>query len=401
MKKALSILLVLALAFNFAACGSTNDTPSGTQDVPASNSETVESDNAGDQIFPAETVYIGVPVYDESDSEFILLKEYFEYLEDNLNIKFVYSEAIGDADDEIAFIENCSVNGCSAIFDTYDVIGSSVIDICAGHGMYYLGSPSDMGTEDSELYEQYKNNEYWLGGASTGGDASYERGYLTGKFVAESGYQNVVYTSGGAVMGIDLFVQMRNGFFAALEEYGFDGELTEITGFPSDDWYAQQATALADMSVDCIASGLGGITFWVQPIMSAERTDSLDLVALGGALDDVYYNAYRDGVVNYILVNNTQIRSYSIVCLLNALNGDLDVVKPDGVSRLLGIFSWEVTDVKDFEKVYEMSLNERILNVDDIRSMIKALNPDATFEANAKLVTEKDLDVIAARHAAY
>ena len=186
MKKLIAMLLALAMVFALAACGQTsgeqpnagNETPAVNNDTPAAPAE----DNDGlkyltaGQKWPAETVKIGVPLYDTTDSSAIAGKAYFDYLSQYLNIEFVYSEAIASAEDQIAFVENCYISGCKAIMGTYDVIGHTMIDTCAEYGMYYLMGPSNISRMEGDLYEQYKTNEYWLGGY-TQGDLNYYAGY--------------------------------------------------------------------------------------------------------------------------------------------------------------------------------------------------------------------------------
>ncbi|MBQ9268706.1 MAG: sugar ABC transporter substrate-binding protein [Oscillospiraceae bacterium] len=427
MKKLISMLLALAMVLALCACGDSAGTAqesNAEEPAAASEAEAVEAAEpaaaeaaepaaegaaeaehapglkylAEGQVFPAETVKIGVPQYDETDSSAIAMKAYFDYLSQYLNIEFVYSEALGSAEDELAFVENCYVSGCKAILGSYDVIGHTIIDTCAEYGMYYLLGPSDLSKMEGDLYEQYKGNDAWIGGITLG-NVNYISGGAVADFLVEHGVKKACYASGGAIFGVEMFVAGQNGFNDALNASGADIEIIDLPGFPSDEWFATQASILADPDLEAV-TGLATPNFWAQPMMAAGRDDIL-LVSASGALDETNMNALKDGTLDFICFNNVEEHALNIIMLLNALEGDMDMVKPDGATMLVDANCWQASDIDYFMQVYNMShSDEHIIDINDVCSVIKALNPDATFDDIYSVFGETDLDAILARHEA-
>ena len=410
-KRITALLLALVMLFAISACGN----PAGTE---ASNSPAADStapdnpdtpvepaaDNDGlkylaeGQKYPEETIRIGVPVYDTTDSSAIAGKAYFDYLSSFLNIEFTYSEAISSAEQEIAFVENCYISGCNAIMGTYDVIGHTIIDTCAEYGMYYLMGPSDVARMEGDLYEQYKDNEYWLGGY-TQGDLNYYAGRACAEYLMEKGVKKACYASGGALFGVEMFVRAQEGFYSAIEEANYDIDIVELPGFPGDEWFAQQASILADPDLEAV-TGLATPNFWAQPLANAGRDDIL-LASGSGAFDEANMTAMETGVLDFSNFGNVEEQGMCIVMLINALNGDMDMVKPNGVVELINANLWVYDNYEDAKAVYDITTGtEHLVDINDICSVIKDLNPDATFDDFTALYGETDLDTILARHEA-
>ena len=402
LKKSIATLLTLMTAFSLCACGSNTTTTENTA-TPAITAAADETSSYGlkylseSQVYPEITVKIGVPQYDETDSSAIAMRAYFDYLSSYLNIEFVYSEALASAEDELAFIENCSVSGCQAIMGSYDVIGHTVIDTCAEYGMYYLLGPSDMSVMSGDLYEQYKDNPYWIGGITLG-NVNYLAGQSVANYLIKNNVKKVCYASGGASFGVEMFVKGQQGFNDALSAAGSDMEVIDLPGFPNDDWFATQASILADPDLEAVA-GLATPNFWAQPMITASRQDIL-LVSASGALDGTNKAALEDGSLDFICFNNVEEHALNIIILINALNGDLDMVKPDGSTVLVDANCWEASDSAFFDTVYDMAnSDEHIIDINDFCSLIKGLNPDVTFDDVYTIIGETDLDAIKARHA--
>lgn len=395
MKKLIALLLALVMVVALCACGG-GSAPAAAPEAAADN-DGLKYLSAG-QRYPEETVKIGVPQYDTTDSSAIAMRAYFDYLASYLNLEFVYSEALASAEDELAFVENCYVAGCHAIMGSYDVIGHTIIDTCAEYGMYYLLGPSDISLMEGDLYDQYKTHEHWIGGITLG-NVNYVAGHTVADYLIENNIKKVCYASGGAIFGVEMFVMGQNGFNAAFEESGYDIEIIELPGFPSDQWFATQASILADPELEAV-TGLATPNFWAQPMMAANRSDIL-LVSASGALDETNRASMADGTLDFICFNNVEEHALNIIMLINALNGDMDMVKPDGNTMLIDSNCWQAANLDEFNAVYEMcNSDEHIIDINDVCSLIKDLNPDATFSDIATVFGEMDLDAIVARHEA-
>ena len=420
MKKIIAILLSLVMVIGMCACGAgeapaasaagsapaaeapAEEAAPGEAPAEAPAEEAAPADNDGlkylseGQVYPEKTVKIGVPQYDATDSSAIAIRAFFDYLSSYLTLEFVYSEALASAEDELAFVENCYVSGCQAILGSYDVIGHTIIDTCAEYGMYYLLGPSDISLMEGDLYDQYKTNEHWIGGITLG-NVNYLAGRAIAEYLIENNVKKACYASGGAIFGVEMFVMGQNGFNDALEEAGADIEIIELPGFPSDEWFATQASILADPELEAVA-GLATPNFWAQPMMAAGRDDIL-LVSASGAVDATNNASFEDGTLDFICFNNVEEHALNIIMLINALNGDLDMVKPNGETMLIDANCWQAANADEFNAVYEMSNgDEHIIDINDFCSLIKELNPDATYDDIATVFGETDLPAILARH---
>ena len=408
MKKFIAVLLALVMIFSLAACsqdgpGAGSPDPSNSNTPAGSGTPAPGGDNGlkyleDGQKYPAETVKIGVPLYDTTDSSAIAAKNYFGYLSSQLNLEFIFSEALASPEQEIAFVENCYIAGCKAILGSYDVIGHTIIDTCAEYDMYYLMGPSDIARMQGDLYEQYKNNEYWLGGY-TQGDMNYYAGRACAEYLIEKGVKKCCYASGGANLGVEMFVRLQQGFNEAIAEAGYDMDVIELPGFPNDEWFAQQAAILADPDLEAV-TGLATPNFWAQPLANAGRGDIL-LVSSSGGFDETNLKALEDGVLDFVNLGNMEEQGMCIVMLLNALNGDMDMVKPNGVVELIDANLWCFDNYEDCKAVYDLTTGtEHLFDINDICSLIKELNPNATFDDLRTMYSVTNIDEILAHHEA-
>ena len=196
-----------------------------------------------------------------------------------------------------------------------------------------------------------------------------------------------------------MFVRGQQGFNQAFADAGYEIEIIDLPGFPNDEWFAQQANILADPTVEAV-SGLATPNFWAQPLANAGRDDIL-LVSGSGAFDATNMQAMEDGVLDFTNFGNVEEQGMCIVMLINALNGDLDMVKPNGVVELIDANLWIYDNYEDAKAVYDVTTGtEHLVDINDICTMIKDLNPDATFDTMLEIYGETDLNAILARHEA-
>ena len=114
-RKIVALLLTLAMMLSLGACGSSN-----------------KSDLA--------EVKIGVVVSDPTNSEVMQLVDYLTYLSENMPVSFKISEKTSNAEDELAFIEECATSGCQGIIGQYSSNAESAIAKCAEYEMYYTSA---------------------------------------------------------------------------------------------------------------------------------------------------------------------------------------------------------------------------------------------------------------------
>lgn len=349
------------------------------------------------QVYPEQTVKIGIPTYNRTDATFLGLQSYCGYLEKYLNVEFIYSENLTDAASEIQFIENCAVSGCQGILATYDVIGHDVIDLCEEYGMYYMLGPSDASLPEGEVYEEYKDNEYWLGGL-TNGNSNYQSSILVADYLAQAGCKKIFYAAG--MTQVAMFAQALEGFETTMAKYP-DVEYKVVEGFPdiSADFQAAQKEALADPTFDGVA-GLANPNYWAQPIADANRYDILLATGAGG-LDEANRVAMESGLMNFECIQLQEDFIMSVIMLLNVLEGNEEMARPNGVTELVDMALISVDNYDDYLEYYNISNGEHFYDINDVTSCIKSLNPDATFDKMVQMYQTRGIEETKARHASY
>ena len=121
----------------------------------------------------------------------------------------MYSEDLADAEAELNFIADCAAAGCKGIIGYYNEAKEEAAKTASAQGMYYWGSFGG----DADSFNAVKDDEYYLGGYTLG-EAEYEAGRSMALALAEQGCEKVVLCSGGASMGVPMFVDRKDGFLA-------------------------------------------------------------------------------------------------------------------------------------------------------------------------------------------
>lgn len=210
LRKLVSLTLVLALAVcMLAGCGSTAG--SGTPAADAGTGSTA-ADNTDTPADSGKTVKIGVLVADVSGEEALGFADYYKnYITSNYNVEFSYTEQLADAAAEKAAIEKFAAQGFDAIISFSASDRATQIETCSANGLYYAVAS---GMLDDEQYEQYKNDEYFVGQIGPSMDTEYEAGYAMGKYFADQGVKSIamygafipnpmhVYRAAGVLAGI-------------------------------------------------------------------------------------------------------------------------------------------------------------------------------------------------------
>lgn len=354
MKKFLAIILALAM---FATLG-----------ISAFAAEAVP--------YPEKKIKIGVEIYDPTDGETLAMQAYFdELIADGLNVEFIYSEAIASAEAEFKFIDDCYNAGCKGIIGFYNIAMGETVQKCVDYGMYYWGAAID----SQEVIEKFQDNPYVLDAISYG-NGDYEGGYALGEYFGKQGAKKVIYSSGGADFGVPMFVDRREGFKAAAEEYGL--EYIEVSGFPGDAFFADQAAALSE-DVDGVAASFNGLDFWAQPIAVAGKTETCPLATLGSITQD-YADAFKNGTVSFMSCTNVSRFALGAALIVNAADGNAETLQEDGRIGIYTSALWLLDNAEDAQIAADLSA--KVYHLEDLEQLIVELNPEASSETLAALV---------------
>jgi hypothetical protein len=380
-KKLLSLLLGLTMTATLLGCGSNTSTSSSSdtsKDITtteATDTKAAETTTATDTTdttvtagtYPEEKVLIGVELYDPTESETLAMQDYFAKLAKTYNVEFKYSEAIADADAEMKFIEDCAMAGCKGFFGYYNVAGAQQIQSVIDYDMYYYGY------YDEASYEEFSSDPHYLGYVRAGGN-EYDKGKALGDWVVANGYTNVVYANGGADFGVGQFVDRQKGF---LDAVGTSVKVTTVSGFPGDQFFADQAAALSTEGLQAVVASFNGLDFWAQPIASAGLTDKVALATIG-SVNESYLGAFDSKSVSLLVSNNIDTNGFVVPMICNAVDGNADALRKDGKAILLSTDFWLVDNSEDCKKLYDVLSGDGVFTAEQLMTLSVKNNPQAS-----------------------
>jgi len=346
--------------------------------------------------YPLNTIKICVETFDPADAGYMGVQDYFKFLSENVfNVEFIYSEKIESAEQELQFIENCGAAGAKGFVAYYNVSKGQAVAKAAELEMYYWGI-----AEEKDVYEEYKANPYYLGSVING-NGDYDGMYAVTKALLESGRTKFVYANGGADFGVAMFIDRRNGFMAAIDEAKAAGAtitVNEVPGFPNEAWFAAQGAALAG-DLDVVVSSFGP-EIWIQPISAGGKAESVTIGSFGAISPssvDLYKQMYAGGLFSAIATEPTERFGIGIAQIVNAVDGNADALKDNGVATNAAQSLWIVTSPEAYDKVSGFEMGDgRAQYSKGLVNLVKNLNPDASYTTLLDLIKAYELDAILA-----
>jgi ABC-type sugar transport system substrate-binding protein len=243
-KKLLSLLMVGVMAVaSLTGCGSS--------DSGSSSDTGASADAAG------ETVKIGVLVADVSGEEAQGFRAYYEdYIAENYNVTFSYTDALESAEDEKAAIEKFASQGCQAIISLSSSDRAQQIETCEEYGVYYAIAS---GVLDDEQYETYKGYEYFVGQVGPSNETEFEAGKAMGEYFKAQGVTSVaVY---GAFIPNPMHVYRVAGVIAGLgDTYGGSDDMNAMIGQIFQDQNVDLSKVAGDVDIVAYLQGYGDTT---------------------------------------------------------------------------------------------------------------------------------------------
>lgn len=402
-KRFLAAGLAAAMVFSMAACGGSNDSTGNTATNDNAGSTTTEStanaaDNgdaaassgyAMDKSYPAETVKIGLEIYDVTDAQFLAVQDFYNTMSEAYNVEFMYSESIDSAESEMKFVENCAAAGCKAVIGMYNISEGEVVQKCIDLGMYYWG-----GADKAAIYDKFKDNDLYLGSYDNG-QSDYEAGHAMAQTLIDQGCKKLVYVSGGDEFGVDMFINRRDGFYAAAEEAGDVEIVKKVAGWPGTDAFTAAQSEVCDMDFDGIGCSFTAAV-WFQPLANVGKLDGSVKIATIGVVDDTYKDLADAGVVSCLVYDCEEVMFCSALpMILNAVAGHSEAVRnADGTAANFTVPRWIIKDGETYDKIYDKHVtnHEFYVTADDIANMLVDLNADATFDQLADFYGSKTVD---------
>jgi ABC-type sugar transport system substrate-binding protein len=246
MKKRFTKLLSLAIVgvmsvAALAGCGSSG------------NSDSSESGSTGS----SGSVKIGVLVADVSGEEAQGFRAYYEdYIADNYDVTFSYTDALESAEDEKAAIEKFASQGCQAIISLSSSDRAQQIETCEEYGVYYAIAS---GVLDDDQYETYKGYEYFVGQIGPSNETEFEAGKAMGEYYKEQGVSAVALY--GAFIPNPMHVYRVAGVIAGLgDTYGGSDDMNAMIGQIFQDQTVDLSKVAGDVDVVAYLQGYGDTT---------------------------------------------------------------------------------------------------------------------------------------------
>lgn len=370
MKKIIALVLAAVMVFAMAAT------------VMA---EEASVDYAFDRSWPEEELKLAMAVYDTTDEQFLAMREYNDYLEQNFNIKFMYSESLASAEDEIAFVDAAAAAGCKAYFGYYNMAETETVKEAQAHGMYYVGGVGGVGYEQRpELadFDNYVGSYVLTSDLAVEGEhnGDYLGGYALGYAMAEKGYQHIAYCEGGASFGVQMFVDRRDGFLDGLKAAGYENftDADLVSGWPGTDEFAAQQTAVISGDYDAVVSSFN-VAMWFQPVMESGK--QIGLAAIGEA-NETYKDFFDMGVVQTVVYDCEEtVFGVFLPMAINAALGYEDLAKQDGHPVVSPVTRWTITEAEQIDAIYEYhEAGNFFVSAEDFAKCLGGLNPEATVE---------------------
>lgn len=226
MKKMVSMLLCLtmclSMAVGAAGCGKDEEqTNGGNTAVTTESADSTAGEETATDLDTSKTVKMGVLVSDSTTAEALAFRSYYtEYIQNQYNVEFVYSDELKDAAGEKSAIDTFITNNCKAVISFSSFDRAAQLEQCAGAGVYYAVAT---GTLTDEEYETYKSNEYYVGAIGPSLEVEYQTGYDMASYYLEQGVKNFAIFGGAVPYYTEMHIYRVAGMLTAMVDAGGEG----------------------------------------------------------------------------------------------------------------------------------------------------------------------------------
>ncbi|MGB4777333.1 hypothetical protein [Microbacterium sp.] len=354
-------------------------------------------------------VTIGVLVSDATSSEALGFKDYYlDYIAENFDVNFVYSDELADAEAEKSAMEGFIANNYQAVISFASADRPTQIDMAEDAGIYYAVGTGTLSADD---YDTYKDYEYYVGAIGPSLEIEQQAGYDMAKYYVEQGDTSFGIFGAGVPYRLDMHVYRVAGMLAALAEepsttYGglkdagaivgkiyqdgtinpadFSSDVYSLDGyfaawdFGDPAWQAAQANLVAADPDVILAAGTGFAVAGAAVAGTDIQIGDID------AYTEDNLKAMEAGTLTYLAGKFTSINGPIFAATLSAVEG-----KPfrDGDSALaLAQGYWVATSADEFQQILDADTIDA--PVYDKASLEPFIGTDATYEDFADFVSK-------------
>ena len=347
---------------------------------------------------------IGVIVYNVSDNEVLMFREYLvNYIAGVCfeDVQFIYSGTITSEDQMLAFIDDVAGLGAEGIMSFYNIDLEAEVKRCAEHGMYHIVAS---GTVSEDDFGKVSDNDHFLGCIGPGIEMEYNAGAaMVRNYVANKTGDRYFIMSGGAPLGNEMHYQRTLGMLDTLEtSYGIDlGQTKELAKA------SEVTTIKADGLVVTVSPGYVSREEMRKPVVDSFKASTYDVVLSTLSVEPVNATLFESdskiaqvdcysqdnqllfatNKLSYLAGKYGSLVGPSFAAMYNAITGHANDFRDNGKAFRIVQNFWASDSKADFDEKYEFasSVTSPAYNYEDLQSVCKAYNTDATFEDFKKL----------------
>lgn len=382
-KKLVSMLIVGTMAVSMlAGCGAKKETGS-------------------DKSEKKESAKIGVLVADVSGEEAQGFRSYYEnYIADNYDVEFSYTDALESAEDEKAAIEKFASQGCQAIISFSSSDRAQQIETCEKYGVYYAVAS---GVLDDQQYETYKTYEHFVGQVGPSNETEFEAGKDMGDYYKEAGVSKVALY--GAFVPNPMHVYRVAGVLAGLGcTYGGASDMDAIVGQIFQDQTVDLSKVAGDVEVVAYLQGYGDTTTDELNAAIQKTPDAFISVGMattffaqslneaGISFSDIdsftatNETAMKEGKLTYLSGKYSSSIGPVFALVMNAIDGNV-IRDEDGNAPSISQKYLVATDVETFDKYYVSDNGDSPIY--DKETLDNIIGENVTFDDVKTLVESK------------
>ena len=382
-KKLVSMLIVGTMAVSMlAGCGAKKETGS-------------------DKSEKKESAKIGVLVADVSGEEAQGFRSYYEnYIADNYDAEFSYTDALESAEDEKAAIEKFASQGCQAIISFSSSDRAQQIETCEKYGVYYAVAS---GVLDDQQYETYKTYEHFVGQVGPSNETEFEAGKDMGAYYKEEGVSKVALY--GAFVPNPMHVYRVAGVLAGLGcTYGGASDMDAIVGQIFQDQTVDLSKVAGDVEVVAYLQGYGDTTTDELNAAIQKTPDAFISVGMattffaqslneaGISFSDIdsftatNETAMKEGKLTYLSGKYSSSIGPVFALVMNAIDGNV-IRDEDGNAPSISQKYLVATDVETFDKYYASDNGDSPIY--DKETLDNIIGENVTFDDVKTLVESK------------
>lgn len=382
-KKLVSMLVVGTMAVSMlAGCGA-------------------KKENGSDKSEKKESAKIGVLVADVSGEEAQGFRSYYEnYIADNYDVEFSYTDALESAEDEKAAIEKFASQGCQAIISFSSSDRAQQIETCEKYGVYYAVAS---GVLDDQQYETYKTYEHFVGQVGPSNETEFEAGKDMGAYYKEEGVSKVALY--GAFVPNPMHVYRVAGVLAGLGcTYGGASDMDAIVGQIFQDQTVDLSKVDGDVEVVAYLQGYGDTTTDELNAAIQKTPDAFISVGMattffaqslneaGISFSDIdsftatNETAMKEGKLTYLSGKYSSSIGPVFALVMNAIDGNV-IRDEDGNAPSISQKYLVATDVETFDKYYVSDNGDSPIY--DKETLDNIIGENVTFDDVKTLVESK------------